>query len=129
MVKPTVLFLLVLGMSGYIFLDGLSKHHFKLKRTNGYHTFFKSTSYGLGLFFFASILHFFFIKIGSCLGIKFNFGYWVLTNSIALKPSSEDAALLNISLISLVLAIVIPKLILIFFHIGGREFYHKIIKS
>ncbi|EPE6900349.1 MULTISPECIES: hypothetical protein [Vibrio] len=110
MVKPTILFLLILGISGYLFLDGLSSHHFKLKRTNGYHTFFKSTAYGLIIFIAASIVHVVIQWLGSVLNIGFDLGNWMLSNSIIEKPNSSETAFLNISLISLLFGFFAPKI-------------------
>lgn len=109
MVKPTILFLLILGISGYLLLDGLSSHHFKLKRTNGYHTFFKSTAYGLILFIVASIVHVVIQWLGSVLNITFDLGNWILSNSIIEKPSRSETAFFNISLISLLFGFFTPK--------------------
>ena len=129
MIKPTILFLLILGISGYLFLDGLSKHHFKLKRTNGYHTFFKSTAYGLFLYVIASLLHFFFIEAGLALGVEFNFGYWALTNSVVSEPSRAEVALCNISFISLILGYITPKLRGVFFSLELNTIVFRWIES
>ncbi|BDP35870.1 MULTISPECIES: hypothetical protein [Vibrio] len=128
MIKPTVLFLLILGISGYFFLNGLSKYHFKLKRTIGYHTFFESTAFGLLLFVFASVIHIIIQYCGRIMGVEHDLGYWALSKALLITPKSADVALFNISLITLILGFSLPKVHILLASFGCyNSFKNKLI--
>lgn len=115
MIKPTVLLLFVLGISGYSILTRWHKTHFSLHRSNGYHTFFKSTSVGLIIFIFSSCLYYLAVLLGNHLNIQFDLGHWFLKNVLMLTNiDNSTAALLDISLISLCLGIIIPFIYYLF---------------
>jgi hypothetical protein len=129
MIKPTVLFLLVLGLSGYLYLDGLARHHYRLYRTNGYHTFFKATAYGLFLFSIASILNVFIQYVGSKLGIHWDFGSWVLTHSFAYIAEPSDVALVDIGILTILLGLCFPRIYYICSAYKLRFYVYQIIKN
>ena len=115
MIKPTVLLLFVLGISGYSILTSWHKTHFSLHRSNGYHTFFKSTSVGLIVFIFSSCLYYLAVLLGNHLNIQFDLGHWFLKNVLMVKNiDNSTIALLDISLISLCLGIIIPFIYYLF---------------
>lgn len=112
MIKPSVLFVLVLCISGYQLLSNLHSHHYDLKRSSGYHTFLKSATAGLVLFVFFGLLY----AIGGELAASYSFsvpvGEWFLEKAF---PSTEfsqtDGHLLEISTLMLLLSYSIPKIV------------------
>ncbi|MBZ2192013.1 hypothetical protein JFJ09_07260 [Pseudoalteromonas arctica] len=115
MIKPTVLLLFVLGISGYSILANWHKTHFSLHRSNGYHTFFKSTSVGLIIFVTSSCLYYFSVVLGKYFEINYDFGHWILINVFQLKELDKSTvALFNISLTTLCLGVVTPFIYYLF---------------
>lgn len=115
MIKPTVLLLFVLGISGYSILTNWHKTHFSLHRSNGYHTFFKSTSVGLIIFVISSALYYLAITLGNYFELNYDFGYWILINVFQLKELDKSTvALFNISLTTLCLGLVTPLIYYLF---------------
>ncbi|MDF5461386.1 hypothetical protein P3710_20440 [Vibrio parahaemolyticus] len=108
MIKPTILLLLILGISGYLYLHGVAKYHYRLYRTNGYHTFFRATAYGLLFFFLAIPLNDTFQWLGKLIGIQWDLGTWVL-KSFSLESKHSDATLINISFIAIAIGFSYPK--------------------
>jgi len=109
MIKPTVLLLLILGISGYSILTNWHKTHFSLHRSNGYHTFFKSTSVGLIIFSISSVLFYIAVLIGNYFGLNYDIGHWVLANIFMLDELDKyTVALFNISMTTLFLGVAIP---------------------
>lgn len=115
MIKPTVLLLFVLGISGYSILTNWHKTHFSLHRSNGYHTFFKSTSVGLIVFVISSILYYLAITLGNYFELNYDLGHWVLINVFQLKELDKSTvALFDISMTTLCLGVVIPLIYYLF---------------
>nr|WP_193987485.1 hypothetical protein [Lelliottia steviae] len=115
MIKPTVLLLFVLGISGYSILTSWHKTHFSLHRSNGYHTFFKSTSVGLIIFAITSCLYYLAVLSGNHFNLQYDFGHWFLKNVLMLKNIDDSTvALFDISFISLCLGVVIPIIYYLF---------------
>lgn len=115
MIKPTVLLLFVLGISGYSILTSLHKTHFSLHRSNGYHTFFKSTSVGLIVFLFSAGLYYLAVFIGNYFNLHYDFGRWFLESVLMLKNVEDSTvALFDISLTSLCLGVAIPFIYYLF---------------
>ncbi|EHY0932389.1 hypothetical protein K2100_004230 [Vibrio parahaemolyticus] len=112
MIKPTVLLLLVLGISGYLYLDRLTKHHMSLKKSSGYHTFFKSTAYGLLLFVASSFLYIVCVFLGDFFGVQKDLGDWILSDALFIDAGEYHhtyASLIDISVLTLASAILFPK--------------------
>lgn len=110
MIKPTVLLIFVLGIAGYLYLDCSHKHHFELRRSSGYHTFFKSTAYGLFFFAISSVIYLALFKLGTSLEVQFDLGAFILNEAFQLTSSRHNAALLDISLITLSLSFLYPRI-------------------
>lgn len=115
MIKPTVLLLFVLGISGYSILTSWHKTHFSLHRSNGYHTFFKSTSVGLIIFIISSGLYYLAVSLGNIFNLQYDFGHWFLKNVLILQNIDDSTiALFDISLTSLCLGVLIPLIYYLF---------------
>jgi hypothetical protein len=109
MIKPTVLLIFVLGIAGYSILTNWHKTHFSLHRSNGYHTFFKSTSVGLIIFVISSGLYYLAVVLGNYFNLYYDFGHWFLKNVLKLKNLDESTiALFDISVTTLCLGFLIP---------------------
>lgn len=109
MIKPTVLLIFVLGIAGYLYLDCSHKHHFELRRSSGYHTFFKSTAYGLLFFAIAALIYSAFVFVASYFQITFDLGMFFLNYAFHLECTPYEAALLDIALLTLSIGFVYPR--------------------
>ncbi|HBC3454430.1 TPA: hypothetical protein KDY47_003283 [Vibrio parahaemolyticus] len=112
MIKPSVLFVLVMCISGYQLLTRLHSHHYDLKRSNGYHTFLKSATAGLVLFVFFGVLY----AIGGSLAERYSFsvpvGEWFLKKAFPSTNFDEtEGHLLEIAALMILLSFSIPKFI------------------
>ncbi|GLO63830.1 hypothetical protein MACH09_43380 [Vibrio sp. MACH09] len=112
MIKPSVLFVLILCIAGYQLLTKLHSHHYDLKRSNGYHTFLKSAAAGLILFFLVSVIYAIGGHFSNMYHIKINIGEWFLVKVFpATKFSSTDGTLLEIAVWMLSISYLVPKAI------------------
>lgn len=112
MVKPTSAWLiLVLCIAGYVFFNALPHTKYKLKRTNGYHTFLFSAGGGLLLFCISGAL----FAIGVCVAhfvpIQISLGEWFLNDILLCDASYPTIALFDMAATTLILARFIPLLI------------------
>ncbi|HHX8390724.1 MULTISPECIES: hypothetical protein [Vibrio harveyi group] len=112
MIKPSVLFVLVLCISGYQLLNNLHSHHYDLKRSSGYHTFLKSAAAGLVLFVFFGFLYAIAGEFADRFSFSVRVGEWFLSK---IFPSNEfsptEGNLLEIASWMLLLSYTIPKFI------------------
>ncbi|MGF1717851.1 hypothetical protein L4D08_23605, partial [Photobacterium chitinilyticum] len=105
MLKPSILFILILCISGYQLLDKIHHQRYKLKRSSGYHTFFKSATVGILLFLATSVLFAITHKLSEIpyVGFELPIGFWFLES---LFPDSDitrwEGTLCEIGIIMLV---------------------------
>ncbi|MBB1338217.1 hypothetical protein [Pseudoalteromonas sp. SR44-2] len=120
MIKPTVLLLFVLGISGYSILTHWHKTHFSLQRSSGYHTFFKSTLLGLIIFGLTALVYLAIVMIGKHFQVTFDLGYWFLENAFLLKNiDTETVALFDISILTFLFSIILPRVYYLFKNRAG----------
>lgn len=109
MIKPTVIFILVITIAGHLFCN---RTYFTLtdyKKSQGYHTFLLAASWGLGLFCVSFII----TSISGLSSWGKLFGSWfklfleILLPNIGDSPSEVN--LLAVYLITLFLSYIIPK--------------------
>ena len=112
MIKPTILLLLVFGVSGYSLLNHYHKTHFPLHRSNGYHTFFKSTSVGLFAFLISAFIFLLISEVATLCDINVDLGHWFLTEVLLFSHVEKHwVAIVDISTITFFMSIVLPWLI------------------
>ncbi|KJY88448.1 hypothetical protein TW84_15140 [Vibrio neptunius] len=110
MIKPSILFVLILCISGYVFAQQWHKTHYQLKRSNGYHTFLMSAAIGLFLFAIGTIVYAIGIWLGKLTGLHFSVGELVLIGVFRSESTHTEFALFDISIIALILSRLLPKL-------------------
>ncbi|WP_116645074.1 hypothetical protein [Salinivibrio sp. HTSP] len=108
MIKPTVLIVFILGIAGYNLLRNIHKTHYVLKRSNGYHTFFSSSSAGIILFVIATLLYFWLIKLGYNYNPDNSLGKSLLETTFSQEFTPEFISLIEISALTLLLSQAIP---------------------
>ena len=113
MIKPTVLFILVISIAGYVFCNRSHMTRIKLKNTQGYHTFLYSAGWGLGLFLFSAVLFLFCFNVLCEDGTLTEFSSWV---GDGLKPFMDidqaEANLAVVSILTLIVSLTLPRAIL-----------------
>lgn len=110
MIKPTVLFVFILGIAGYNVLRNIHKTHYVLKRSSGYHTFFSSSSAGILLFAIASIIYFWLVSLGYNYTEQNSLGKLFLEKTFSREFNMELVSLFEISFLVLVLSQLLPFL-------------------
>ncbi|EGQ9275679.1 hypothetical protein M5238_004664 [Vibrio vulnificus] len=112
MIKPSVLFVLVLCISGYQLLTKLHSYHYDLKRSSGYHTFLKSATAGLVLFVFFALLYAIACAFADHYGFSVSVGEWLLNKSFPSHEFSQtEGHLLEIAVWMLLLSYSLPKFV------------------
>lgn len=119
MIKPSVLFVLILCIAGYIFAQGFHKTHYQLKRSNGYHTFLISAAIGLFLFAVATFVYMFGMVTTEWVDWRISIGSYVLLDVFQSDISASEVVLFDVSIIALFLSWILPWL---FYLPKGRKF-------
>lgn len=119
MVKPTVLFILLISVIGYIYC---TRCHFtspKFSKSNGYHTFLNAASTGGGIFLFATFVYWLFSLISPDIE-NFYIGFltYFLTDIFrdlapSLTVSFWSLNFIQISIIAIALSFLLPALYMI----------------
>lgn len=110
MIKPSILFVLILCISGYVFAQGFHKTHYQLKRSNGYHTFLMSAAIGLLMFSVATFFYIVGIEVGKRLDWHFSIGAYILHDVFRSGSSNSESVLFDVSTVALCLSWLIPRL-------------------
>jgi hypothetical protein len=110
--KPTSLIVtFIICIAGYLLLDGLHTHKWKLKRSSGYHTFLMSSAWGLVLLCLSTFLYFIFSKLCDLTGFYFSLGDFVLNNIFKSDADPTSITLFDISIITIISSRILPVLI------------------
>lgn len=116
MIKPTILLILLMSVTGYIFCKTFHVTTLKFSKSSGYHTFLNSASFGGGLFIFSFII-FWLLTLWS------NAGLWHLSITSILIHAVNDVLpnmyvplfyihIIQISIIALLFALLLPKFLI-----------------
>ena len=99
MLKPTVIFILVISIAGYLYCSRKYDKTVKLEKSAGYHTFFISASWGLGLFVMAYVI----TSIASSYEWAYTIGSLFRNGmSVLLQDVAKENGLLNLLAVLLV---------------------------
>lgn len=105
MLKPvSLLLILSLCCSGYIFLLALPQSRYTIIRSSGYHTFLKSVIAGSLLFILSCLIYLIFELILNFLSITFSASNFLFNKIFPLMFNENSIILSDISLISFLLA-------------------------
>lgn len=111
MIKPTVIFILVITIAGHLFCNRTYFTITDYKKSQGYHTFLLAASWGLGLFCISYIIVSVFgvTEFGRTLGSSFKNFLSILMPEVSNTPSGIN--LIAVYLMTLLLSYIIPKAI------------------
>lgn len=111
MLKPTVIFILVICISGYLYCSRTYRNIVKLEKSEGYHTFFISASWGLVLFVIAYVITSIvsLMAWAQTVGAMFKSAISILLSDIA--QNTELLNLLSVFLVTLLLGYFVPIII------------------
>jgi len=109
MIKPSVVFILVLCIAGYNFYDRLPKLKFRLKRSSGYHTFLLSASGGMFLFAISAFLYWLCFEFFSWIEVYPSLGRYILIDIYISEATIGERALFDTSVIALLLSYLLPR--------------------
>ena len=110
MVKPSILFILVLCIAGYYFFNQNPKQKLRLKRSNGYHTFLLSASAGLMLYGISCLIYSLCFYVFNWINIFYpSIGDFLLLSIFMSEASKAEIALFDVSVIALILSWAIPR--------------------
>jgi len=113
MVKPTSAWLiLILCVAGYVLFNALPHTKYKLKRTNGYHTFLYSAGGGLLLLIVSGVLFSIGVLLSNWVPYQISLGNLFLNGVLKCDASYSTTALFDMATTSLVLARLIPVFII-----------------
>lgn len=116
MIKPTILLILLISISGYIFCKNCHLTFLKFNKSSGYHTFLSSASFGGGLFALSFIMFW-------LLTLWANAGLWHIPITSFLVGAAHDVFpnmyipvsyihFTQISIIALLLSLLLPLLLM-----------------
>ena len=107
--KPTsLLFILVLCISGYYLLSRYHRTTYNLKRSSGYHTFLSSAAAGLAVCGVSVCVYAASDWLLTKLGWYFSLGQIVLNNILMCNATPSTVALFDISAITVLLCVITP---------------------
>lgn len=109
MIKPSVVFILILCIAGYNFLSKIPEYNLKLQRSNGYHTFLLSAGGGLLLFAVSCVLYVICFKLANFVGVYPSLGKYLLLDIFLCDATKAEIALFDISSFSLLFSFLIPR--------------------
>jgi len=111
MIKPTVIFILVITIAGHLFCNRTYFTITDYKKSQGYHTFLLAASWGLGLFCLSYIT----VSLSGLCDWGLLLGRWFKSFLEILLPELSDSSssinLVAVYLVTLFLAYLIPKAI------------------
>ncbi|MGR5311974.1 hypothetical protein C5F64_15625 [Photobacterium damselae subsp. damselae] len=108
MIKPSVLIVFVLCLSGYLYLKTNPKTSVTLSRTSGYHTFFWSASWGVGMGVRAVVIYYIGILLHDCFGWSFSLGNLFLNTILKCDLSYTGIAIFDLSVVTIILGYLLP---------------------
>jgi len=109
MVKPSVIFILIICIAGYYFYDSVPKTKLRLKRSSGYHTFLLSATGGTFLFVVSTFIICIFSYIFNWVGISLSLGHYILIDIFASEATFTDVMLFDTCCIAVVLSWGLPR--------------------
>lgn len=108
MIKPSVLVIFVLCLSGYLYLKTNPKTAVKLSRTSGYHTFFWSAAWGVGMGVRAVFIYYIGILLYELTGFSFSLGNFFLNTILKCDASYTYLAMFDLSVVAVFLGYFLP---------------------
>ena len=106
--KPSALVIFVLCLSGYIYLKTNPKTQMKLSRTNGYHTFFWSASWGVGMGIRAVFIYYIGILLYDIFGLRFSLGDFFLNEVLKCNAPYSYVVIFDLSIVAIFLGYLLP---------------------